>query len=147
MIGLLVIAALCPQLVRTSQPVEGWNPPRGWTLGISGALWAVILYGIVLLAFGILPPFPPALAIITGLLLAIGAIFLVPKWSAGNRWTQIHTFSLIAGVITGSMLAGFIGFIGAATADLYFKIIINLVAIISLFLLGKWIINTTNQYG
>jgi hypothetical protein len=36
----------------------------------------------------------------------------------------------------GSMMAGFIGFIGSAPADLYFKILVNLLAVALLIALG-----------
>jgi hypothetical protein len=110
--------------------------PPGMIL-VAGALWAVLLYGIVLLAFGILPSFPSFLATAIGLLLAAIALYLVPRWTNNESWNCYHNFSLIFGIMLGSMMAGFIGFIGSAPIDLYFKILVNILAVILMIRLGK----------
>lgn len=48
----------------------------------------------------------------------------------------MHTFSIIFGVMLGSMLITFIGFIGTLPKDLYFKIIIDVIAILLMVRLG-----------
>jgi hypothetical protein len=136
LIACLIFAAIGPFRNRLVMPSYSLNPPATWIIIITGGLWAVILYGIVLLAFGILPSFPPLLAIGIGIILAATALYFMPGWIVNEMWTDKHTFSVIFGVMIGSMLAGFIGFIGATHADLYFKIFINLVALILLILLG-----------
>lgn len=108
-----------------------------WMTLMVGMLWAVVLYGIVLLAFGILPTFPPVLAIVVGLVLSALALYLVPRWTAHPGWNSVQSFSLIFGIMLGSMMAGFIGFIGSAPMDLYFKIIVNIIAVILMIRLGK----------
>src|SRR5438445_9309347 len=40
----------------------GFKPPRPWLLGLLGAIWAVLWFGLVVLAFGIDPSFPEAAA-------------------------------------------------------------------------------------
>jgi hypothetical protein len=126
-IAFLIYAALGPfrhQLARQPAPL---SPPPPWLLGTFAALWAVILYGLVLLSFGIAPSFPEWAAVSIGLMLAASAL-LLPRWTADPGWRQSHQFSLIFGTMLGSMMAGFIGFIGAAPADLYFKIAVNALA-------------------
>ena len=68
------------------------------------------------------------------------SLILLPGWAADPRWHRGHEFAVIFGTMLGSMLAGFIGFIGAAPVDLYFKIVVNLVAVALLIALGvkKW---------
>jgi len=103
---------------------------------VIGAFWAIVLYGIVGLAFGLKPSFPPVLALATGLILVISALYFIPAWIANANWNQKHSFFLISGIMLGSMMVGFVGFVGSMNLDLYFKILINLLAVIFLVLLG-----------
>jgi len=112
------------------------KPPGPWIPGIAGACWAALLYGLVLLAFGIDPHFPPSIAVGSGFLLVLVSLFLLPRWAADSGWLNTHRYALIFGVILGSMLAGQIGFIGTTGADLYFKVIVDIFAFILLILLG-----------
>jgi hypothetical protein len=126
----LVFIAIGPfhnRLLKKSIPL---NPPPARLLAIIGGLWAIILYGLVLLGFGILPTFPPLIAIGVGFLLGSAAIIFLPRWTAHPNWDLKNSFFIIIGTIIGSMLAGFIGFIGAIPMDLYFKILINILALI-----------------
>lgn len=107
-----------------------------WMMIVIGAFWAIILYGIVLLAFGLKPSFPPVLVLATGLILVISAFYFIPAWVVNTKWNPKHSLSLISGIMVGSMGVGFIGFIGAMNLDLYFKILINLLAFLFLILLG-----------
>jgi hypothetical protein len=132
----LIFSALGPfrnTLVPESEPLR---PPSPWVLGAAGALWAALWYGLVLLAFGIAPSFPPLVAIGTGLFLGTGILLLLPRWTVDPRWHCGHGFALIFGTMLGSMLAGFTGFPGAARADLVFKICIDLLAVALMITLG-----------
>jgi hypothetical protein len=133
--GLIFLALGPPRnaLAREPRPLK---PPPPWLLGIAGAVGAILWYGLVLLGFGIAPSFPPPVAVGAGLLLAASASFLLPRWAADPRWQGGHKFAAIFGTMLGSMLAGFIGFIGAAPADLYFKILVDLLAVVLLIALG-----------
>jgi hypothetical protein len=128
-VGGLIFLALGPYRHALSRRPAPLNPPAPWLLGAAGALWAVLWYGLVLLGFGIAPSFPPAAAVGAGLLLAALILCLLPRWAAGPRWRRGHEFGVIFGTMLGSMLAGFIGFIGSAPADLYFKVFMNLLAV------------------
>ena len=135
-IGVLIFLALGPYRDVLSRPSTPLRPPPPWLLGTAGALWAVLWYGLVLLGFGIAPWFPPAVAVVAGLLLAAVALVSLPRWSADPRWRRGHEFGLIFGTMLGSMMVGFIGFIGAAPVDLFFKILVNLLAVALLIALG-----------
>jgi ABC-type phosphate transport system permease subunit len=104
---------------------------------VAGAVWAVLWYGLVLLAFGIAPTFPPSVAVGAGLLVALGAWFFLPRWSAHSAWNQRHTYAGVTGPIAGSMLVSFVGFIGALPPDLGFKILVDLLAAWFLVVLGR----------
>jgi len=121
------------KLTRTAEPLDS---PKPWMIVLMGGLWASLLYAIVLFAFGILPSFPPVFAVGLGIVLAGEAVILLPRMTISPAWQPAHMFSLIFGIVFGSMLAGFIGFIGAAPMDLYFKILINIVAVVLLISLG-----------
>ena len=120
--------------VPTPSPVQ--KAPVPALLMIAGALWATFLYGIVLLAFGIMPDFPPIIALLAGILLSWIPLYFLPRWTSGQSWQNKHRFALIFGVATGAMLAGFIGFLDTTGPDLYFKIIVNVIAVVLLILLG-----------
>lgn len=118
--------------------------PSPWIVAIIGAVWAVLLYGLLLLAFGIMPSFPSLAAVGGGLILAAILLWLLPRWIASSQWQKMHVFSVIFGTISGSMLIGFIGFTGGARADLYFKIIINILAFIFLIRIGMSVKNRSD---
>jgi len=121
---------------KKSLPIQQINPPTSWVLMVSGGAWSVILYGLVLLGFGVQPAFPPIVAVLVGLFLAIVALYFLPRWANHTHWNRLHTFSIIFGVMLGSMLISFIGFIGALPKDLYFKIIVDAIAIFLMIRLG-----------
>lgn len=101
-----------------------------------GGLWAVILYGIVVLAFGAQPPISPVLPLFIGLSMAVTAIYFLPKWAENPAWQDRHRFSVIFGTITGAMIVGFIGFIDVLPSDLDFKIVLNIIALVLLIWFG-----------
>ncbi|HAH26123.1 MAG TPA: hypothetical protein DCL77_20570 [Prolixibacteraceae bacterium] len=136
LIGSLVYMALGPSRNKLGWTAVPLNPPQGWMLGLIGGLWAVLLYGIVVLAFGISPTFPPAIAIGAGIVLAALPLYLVPGWTINQNWDRNHVYGLIFGTVMGSMLVGFVGFIGTYNIDLYFKIIVNIIATGLLIMLG-----------
>jgi len=136
-ICLLVFSALGPfrdALARESRPLR---PPPPWSLGVAGAVWAVLWYGLVLLAFGIAPSFPPAAAVGIGLAAVAAILLCLPSWTADRRWHRGHAFALVFGTMLGSMMAGFIGFLGAARADLSFKILVELLPVALMLALGS----------
>ena len=131
-----IVAALGPlrdRLARQSAPLAA---PPPWLIGVLAAVWAVLWYGLVLLAFGIAPSFPPSVAVAAGLILAAGILLLLPRWTADSRWERSHQFAVILGTMLGSMMVGFVGFIGTAPVDLYFKIIVDLLAVALMIALG-----------
>jgi hypothetical protein len=132
--GLIYTALSSRQNKSVSQP-SSLKPLSPWILGITGAIWATLLFGLVLLGFGIDPAFPPLIAILGGLFLLWAAIFFVPKWAADTRWGRNHSFALLFGTILGSMLISFVGFIGTAGPDLYFKLITNIIAVVLMIIL------------
>jgi len=130
LILLLIITAL---KTKPTPSQHSKTAPHLTLLSTLPAIWAILLFAIALLAFGIAPQFPPALAILLGLLLAITAITTVPRWNLSPH----HLFILLASILTGSMAVSFIGFIDTAGPDLYFKIIINFIAVVLLIPLGS----------
>jgi hypothetical protein len=112
-------------------------PPSPWLVGVAGAGWAVLWFGLVLLGFGAMPSFPPWIAITVGLLLAVSIVLVLPRWTANSRWCDRHQFAVVFGTVFGSILISFVGFIGAAAADLYFKIIADFAATGLLLVLGR----------
>jgi hypothetical protein len=108
-----------------------------WGLGIGGAVWAVLWYGLVLLGFGIAPQFPPLVAVAGGLILVAIILWLLPSWTRSGAWQDRQAFAIVAGTMTGAMAVSFVGFVDAAPRDLYFKIIVDVLAVIFLVALGR----------
>ena len=129
---LMIFIALKKASVLPQKPM---TPPSPILLIIAAALWSILLFGLVLLGFGIAPQFPPAAAIAGGIILAIAGLLTIPRWKSHQRWKSLHIFALVLGILLGSMAISFIGFIGSAGPDLYFKIIMDGIAVI---LLAIW---------
>ena len=132
-IVLLVAAALRSPRRFTSRTLLPPPPPL---LGTLSAVWATGWFGLVVLAFGIAPHAPPVMTAFVAILVTILLLMLVPLWAADPRWDRRHDYALIAGGLCGSMAVSFVGFIGAAPVDLWFKIIVNAAAIVWLARLG-----------
>lgn len=116
------------------------RPPRPWLLALLSAVWAALWFGLVVLAFGIAPHFPAAAAVGGAFLVTLLVLVLVPQWAADPSWNLRHNYALIAGALCGSMAVSFVGFIGAAPMDLWFKIIVDVLALVWLAWLGKRIL-------
>jgi len=89
------------------------------------------------MGFGVAPSFPPSVAVVGGRLLAASAVFLLPRWTSGPHWNQIHTYAVIFGTLLGSMIVSFLGFIGSARGDLYFKVVVDVLAAAFMATLGR----------
>jgi len=134
-ISLVAIAFKFPALPRKGVTAPTYIPPS-WLVFILGITWSILLFGVSVLAFGIAPKFPPIIAVIISLGLGIVPIILLKRWSENPQWKSMHRFSTIFGTILGYTLISFVGFIGALRADLYFKIIMDIAAIVLMILLG-----------
>jgi hypothetical protein len=112
-------------------------PPRPSLLSLIGAIWAVLWFGLVVLAFGIDPAFPEAAAGAGGLFIVALLLVVLPRWAAHPRWSRAHDFAVIAGSLTGSMIVSFVGFVGSANMDLWFKVVVDLLAVAGLVWLAR----------
>lgn len=135
-IGGLVWLALGPYRDALSWQASPRKPPPAWLVGTAGAVWAVLWYGLVLLGFGIAPWFPPLVAVAAGLCLAATIVLVLPRWAADPGWQFGHEFAVIFGTMLGSMLVGFVGFLGAWPPDVYFKVVVDLIAVGLMVVLG-----------
>lgn len=113
-------------------------PATPWILALGGFVAAAIWYGLVLLAFGIDPRFPPAVAVAAGLSVAAVAIYLLPRFSAHAGWSDAHRMGVAFGSITGAMTVSFAGFVNATLPlDLYGKILLDVLALAGLVMLAR----------
>jgi hypothetical protein len=132
----LIFSALGPlrrSLPQSSSPLK---PPAPWLIGSAAFVCATLWYCFVLLAFGIAPQFPPAIAVAGEILLPAAILFSLPRWTAHPEWRVDHQFATIFGAILGSMLLSFVGFIGSLPLDLYFKIAVDALALALLIAFG-----------
>lgn len=133
LIGGLILAAvwLNPRQAR-SRPA-----PPPWLLAIIAAIWAALWFGLVVLAFGIAPQFSAPAAAAGAVIVIALLLFIVPQWAADAGWERAHSYAVIAGGLTASMAVSFVGFIGASPADLWFKVIADIAALVGLVWLGS----------
>jgi hypothetical protein len=133
----LILAALGPGRRALTSVAVPLPPPNPWLLGIGSGIAAAVWYGIVLLAFGMRPRFPPAVAVVVGLAIASLAIYLLPKFAAHPAWMDTHRVGIALGAVISTMAVNFAGFIyGTSKLDLYGKIILDVIATILLIWLA-----------
>jgi hypothetical protein len=135
-IAALIFCALGPFRRSLALPAASLAPPAPWLVGSAAGVWATLWYGLVLLAFGIAPQFPPAIAVAVGILLPAVILLLLPRWTAHPQWSDAHQFAAIIGALLGSMLVSFVGFVGSLPLDLYFKIGVDVLSLLLLIALG-----------
>jgi hypothetical protein len=111
--------------------------PAPVLLGLGGAVWSTLWFGLVLLAFGIAPWFSAPAIFAACLVLMLVILTALPNWAASPGWTERHSFGLFFGTLTGAMLATSAGFVDGATMDLVFKVVTNLIALTLMILLGR----------
>lgn len=124
----LVVVALGPWRRQLGQPASPMSPPKPMWLGWWAFWWAALLYGLVVLAFGIAPQFPVWIALAVWCVLACSGWVLLPAWSAHPAWGTMHGFGTLFGLLLGSMVPSFAGFIGGLRMDLYFKVVVDMLA-------------------
>jgi len=132
-IAVLAVLALRGGLFAPARPKP---TPSPWLIAFMGVIWSALLYGMVLLAFGIAPEVPPIVPIGVWAAMVAVAIGVLPHWTASPDWAPAHRYALLCGVVGSAMAVSFFGFQGAAPADLWFKIVTNVVAAILLVWLG-----------
>jgi hypothetical protein len=144
-IAALIFCALGPFRRSLAQPAASLKPPAPWLIGAAAFVWATLWYGLVLLAFGIAPQFPPAIAVGGGILLSVTILLLLPRWVAHADWSDTHQFATIFGAMLGLMLSSFVGFIGSLSLDLYFKIGVDALALLLMIALGARVRSTDGR--
>jgi len=112
-------------------------PPSPILLGIAGAIWSALWFGLVVLAFGQMPELSAPVVFAAFLLLILAVLWCMARWGASGSWTERHSFGLFFGTLGGAMLATFEGFQGGAAIDIAFKVTTNLIALVLMILLGR----------
>ena len=134
--AVLIFTAIGPFRRLLAQSAAPLKPPSLGLIGTAACVWATLWYALVLLAFGIAPEFPPAIAVAGGVFLSAAILLLLPRWTVHPDWGDMHQFVTICGAMLGSMLVSFVGFIGSLPLDLYFKIGVDVIALLLLIALG-----------
>ncbi len=138
LIALLILFATGPLRSRFNVQRNPLAPLPPWSFALCGFIAAAIWYGLVLLAFGIDPRFPPGVAVTAGLAVAATVIYLLPRFAAHPAWNDTHRMGVAFGTIVGAMSVSFAGFIYATLPlDLYGKILLNLLALAGLIALAR----------
>jgi len=137
-IALAVIAILFVWAIRFPPRLASRTaPPSPVLIGIGGAIWSALWFGLVVLAFGLMPDLSAPAVFAGFLLLMLAILFCMARWGASASWTERHSFGLFFGTLGGAMLATFEGFQGGAPIDIAFKVATNLIALALMLLLGR----------
>jgi hypothetical protein len=138
LIVLLVLISTGPLRSQFEAKRKPLAPLAPWALALCGFVAAAIWYGLVLLAFGIDPQFPPSVAVSAGLAVAATVVYLLPRFSAHPAWNDAHRMGVAFGTIVGAMSVSFAGFVYATLPlDLYGKILLNVLALAGLIALAR----------
>jgi len=127
-IALLLFAAVGPWRRALADLARPIRPPAPPLLALGGAAWTILWFGMLLLAFGIKPDFPPAAAVAIGLGAAALLLVLMPGFALHPCRSDGHRAWLIAGTMLATMAIFFEAFVGAAPADYWFKLVTNAIA-------------------
>jgi len=125
-LAFVLLLALGPVRRRLAAPAKPLPPPHPLVLGVLGALGAALLFGLLLLAFGIAPQVPPLVPAVAGLAMAVPMLVLAPRWQASPAWGTAHTVAMTYGAVWGNCGIMFLGFGGGI--DLYGKIVLDAIA-------------------
>jgi len=120
-IALLMFLALGP--TRRALADLRWriNPIHPAIPALGGAIWGVLWFGLTVLSFGIMPSFPPALAMADGIAIALATIVFGVGFSSHPDWDDRYRAWLLAGTMIATMAVFQQAFVGATPADFWFK--------------------------
>ena len=139
-IAVLVALAVGPFRRLLAGQARPMSPPHPLVAAVLGVVFSVVLFGVLVMAYGIKPDVPPMVPTAVGLVLALLALVFVPGWMAHERWGRWHDIALTYSVTAGNCGIMFIGFLNAGTApiDLWGKVVLDAIAaLLLLWLLAK----------
>jgi hypothetical protein len=139
LLGLLALA-LGPWRRRWQGAWKPLTPPRPLVAGLAAAIVAVLLFGVEVLAFGIVPGLPPILAIALALLVA-AACLVVPRWAASPAWSRRHIAAVVTGSIVANCLALYASFTDPSSLDFIGKTVLDAIAFVAL----GWLVRSTRR--
>lgn len=129
-IAVLIVTALLAGRAWSARFAKPLPPPHPAVLFLLAAAVSVAIFALELLAFGIAPAVPPTAAAALAAIIA-AALLLVPRWRAASTWQVRHAFAALYGATLGNFAITFVGF-GTNPLDLYGKIVLDLVATLSM---------------
>ena len=135
-IAVLCLLAIGPFRRAIAAQARAITPPHPLVVAVLAVALSVMLFGLVVLAFGIRPDFPPLAAVAIAVVTALLLVAIVPGWLASPKWSGWHEVAASYGATIGNCGAMFVGFIGAAPIDLYGKIILDALALLLLIWLA-----------
>jgi hypothetical protein len=128
-IGILITLAVGPVRGWLARKEVGLRPPHPLVLFLLSGILTSALFGLVLLGFGIFPPFPPYVAVATSLTLVALLVAFVPRFQAHEAWSVWHDVGILYGAIITNMAVFFVGFVGSTPTDFHGKVIMDAIAV------------------
>lgn len=121
----LVLLALGPTRRLVAGAAKPLSPPHPLVLAVLGVADAGVIFAIEILAFGIMPQMPEVVPVVTGIVLGLLMLVLVPRWMASPAWTRWHDVTMSYSTVLANFGFLFVAFIGASPVDLYGKIVLD----------------------
>ena len=136
----LIALAVGPFRRLLAGPARPLSPPHPLVVAILGVVFSVLLFGVLVMAYGIKPDVSPMIPTAVGIALTLLGLAFVPGWMAHDRWGQGQDIALTYSVTAGNCGIMFIGFLNSGTApiDLWGKVVLDAIAVLMLsWLLAK----------
>jgi hypothetical protein len=132
----LIALAAGPARNWLARPARPLRPPHPAVLFILSGLAATVIYATLLLAFGILPDFPPLAAAAIELALIVAIIVLAPSWNAHPNCGIWHDVGILYGATIANMAVTFVGYMYESPLNFYGKVILDVIAVVLLLWLA-----------
>jgi hypothetical protein len=135
-ISILIALAIGPARRWFARKPDAVKPPHPLVLFLLSGILTSVLFGLLLLGFGILPSFPPYLAVAVSLTMMALIVIFVPRFQSHKTWNVWHEVGMHYGAIITNMAVFFVGFFGSTPIDFYGKVFMDLLAVVLLIWLA-----------
>lgn len=138
-IAVLILLAVGPFRRALAGQAKPMSPPHPMVVFLLGLLFAVPMFAVTIMAFGIAPDVTPAIPVAACAVTALLALITVPGWMAHERWGRWHDVGLTYGAVIGNCGIMFLGFLNPSSRfDLIGKAVLDAIALLlMLWLLAK----------
>jgi hypothetical protein len=122
---------------RTSQIARPRALPPPWVVALAAFALGLPWYVLMVLVFAPRPDLPLWMPMAAASAWAIGACFLIGRWSKASGWQERHSWALCLGAMLVCMVGGFLGASTWSRLDIAAKAAFNVIAVLGMVLLRQ----------